>query len=484
MAVLILPVYPSAKTRSSLSPSQLATLNTKIAGALGQVTSLPREKRDASSIRTFISSYAKDHAHTILEALIWDPEHASRSHLSKLSQVERTIHQRVLVLAEKTADELNLQEIIDLCLVYGRASLKRIRALLATVAVRLSGQIEAEALPAFTSLCVSSSQGLYGLRKIAHVISSFLKPAPPEIIRPFAQCKNFVLALASAYDTSLLDLSRSYGGLQPSRVSDPNTRLDDWERVFLETKVEFVDVLHAMLRTLLSDVEAVPVAGTALASRCEAAFEIVFGLLELQHSRSATDDKIPFLNCTILEDYQHSYDLSKIISSVTRRADDARTELLESALSALDSPESSSDPGALRLLIRSSGMPPGIDNLGKGSSVDVKGKARAPPSPPVDLALDAAVAQVLDILPDQDAEYLRYVLSHPDFAFKGDAERLIGALLEGTAPQVDASQYAGGAASTGAIMKIADGPTYTTERRNVFDDDKLDLSKLRIGKKQ
>lgn len=490
MAVLTLPSYPSTKARSSLSPSQLATLNSKISSTLAQVIAFPGDKKDVSNIEAFISSYAKDHAHAVLEALIWDPEHASKSGFSKMSQVEKAIHQHVLKLAEKIAVDLNLQTIIDICVVYGRTSPRRTRELLTSIAngsSTLSRLLDSDAVPAFTSLLPSSSQGLYGLRKIAYVLYSFLKPAPPEIIRPFARSKHFVLALASAYDASLLSLSRSYGGLQPSRISNSNTSLDDWERIFLETKVELIDVIHVMLRTLLDDVEAVSLAGPALAARCEVAFEIVFALLELQPTRSATDDTIPFMNCTILEDYQHSYDLSKLLSRATRRADDPRTELLESALSALDTQGPQSNPGALRLLIRSSGMPPGIDNLGKGPSrADSKGKGRALPPPPADPALDAAVAQVLEIFPEQDSEYLRYVLQHPDFPFKGDGERLIGALLEGTAPEVDSSQYAGGVTlpSGQTQEKLEDRMPHTIERRNVFDDEKLDLSKLRIGKKQ
>ncbi|KIP06461.1 hypothetical protein PHLGIDRAFT_459334 [Phlebiopsis gigantea 11061_1 CR5-6] len=490
MAVLTLPPYPSARTRQSLSPSQLATLNNKISGTLTQALSLPPNKRDIPSIRVFVSSYAKDHAYTILETLIWDADHASHGQLSKMSRVEKDTYQRVLKLADLLAADLCLQAVIDLAVVYGRATPKRTRAFLASVASAsptFVQSLEMDAIPAFTSLLASTTQGLYGLRKIAHIISSFLIPAPPDAIRPFARNKQFVMSLATAYDRSLRSLSRSYGGLRPERLSNPNVPLDDWERVFLETKVELIDILHVLLRTLLKDIEEVSSAGPSLAARCDAAFEIIFTLLELQPGRAAAEEGVPFMNCTILEDYQHSYGLSKIIAQVTRRADDARTELLESALSALDSQDGQIEPGALRLLIRSSGMPPGIDNRGKGPSrVDTKGKGRAapPPPPPVDPALDAAVAQVLDILPDQDLEYVRYVLGHPDFPFKGDGERLLGALLEGTAPQVDPSEYAGGGLGAAVPELAVVVPEDRIERRNVFDDEKLDVSKLRIGKKQ
>jgi activating signal cointegrator complex subunit 2 len=512
MAMLTLPHYPSTKTRASLSPSQQATLNSKVSGVLSQLLTLPASKQDISSAVSFILSYAKDHAQNILESLIWDSEDAKKSYLSKLTVTEKIVHQRVFQLAETLATDLPLQAVLDICVVYGRGNPKRVRALLTSIAAASSQfvkQLEAEAVPAFTTLLStqSQSQGLYGLRKIAYVLSSLLAPAPPVIVRPFAQSKHFVLALAQTYDASMFSLARSYGGFHPDRLT-PGAQVEDWERVFLETKVDLIDSLHVILRTLLKDVEDVPTTGSALAARCEVAFEIVFALLEVPPARtsagaasSSADVPTPFLNRTILEDYQHTYDLSKILKGATRRADDPRTELLEAALDALDTNDDPrAKPGALKLLIRSSGVPPGIDNMGRGPSATSKGKGRAAAVPETqsDPALDAAVTQVLDILPDQDPGYVRYVLQHPDYPYKGDGERLIGALLEGTAPVVDEAQYLAGVGavatagemidakpiSVPAKMEEQDRFAYTRERRNVFDDEKMDLSKLRIGKKQ
>ena len=490
MAVLTLPLYPSSKTRSSLSPSQLATLNSRISGALSDALTLPPEKRDAKSTVAFISSYVKDHAQSALESLIWDLEHTDKSPMASMKQIEKTIYQRVLMLAEKLATDLDLQTAIDLCVVYARGNTKRVRALLTTISnnsLTFVGQLETEAVPAFTTLLTSATEGLYGLRKISHVLCCVLKPAPPEVARPFARSKHLMFALATTYDASLESLARSYGGFAAARL-EAETQLDDWERIFLETKVALVDSAHVLLRTLLADVETVDSAGAQLAARCEVAFEVVKALLELSPSRPDSEAPVPFLNRTLLEDYQHAYDLSKLLKGATQRADDPRTELLESKLAALDTPNG--DPGALKLLVRSSGAMPGIDARGAGS---LKGKSRttAADEPKSDLALDAAVMQVLDILPEQDPAYVRYVLSHSDYPYKGDAERLIEALLEEAAPVVDEAQYnAGGyGGAAGQVVQPVqpqqvDNFEFTRERRNVFDDEKLDLSKLRIGKKQ
>lgn len=482
MAVLTLPTYPSSRTRASLSPSQLATLNSRISGALAQFLPLPASKRDTSSAISFISAYAKDHGQALLESLIWDSEHDRRAQVEKLSSTEKSLRQRVLKLAQQLTVELDLQNVIDLCVVFGPTNPKSMRSLLDTAVAgssRFSSQIDTDAVSAFTALLSNTSQGLYGVRKIAHVLFTFLKPAPAEILRPFARSKHLIMSLANAYEGGLSSLARSYGGF----ASGTDRTLDDWERVFLETKVDLLDTTHVLLRTLLADAKSAS-SGVAL----EAAFEVVFALLENPRTRAEPETPTPFLNQTLLEDMQNSFDFAKLAREATRAAGDGRTDLLDASLRELDLPASGQDKaGALKLLIRSSGAPPDIDARGRGPSVVDKGKGRAvgvAPPPKADPTLDAAVAQVLDILPEQSPEYLRYVLSHPDYPFKGDAERLIGALLEGTAPIVDESQIsAAGQTEAQVVVPHVETRALVMERRNVFDEEKLDLSKLRVGKK-
>ncbi|OBZ67810.1 hypothetical protein A0H81_12349 [Grifola frondosa] len=247
-------------------------------------------------------------------------------------------------------------------------------------------------------------------------------------------------------------------------------------------------------RTILDDIASVPTAGAALAAQCEPAFEIIFALLDLQsaHTTSATERATPFLNRPLLADYQDAYDLSHTLSDVLRRADDVRTELLESTLRSLDA--SPSGPGALKLVLRSSGIPPGIDDRGnKKYEANSKGKERQvepPTSREDDQALDIAVSQVLDILPDQEPSYIRFLLSHRDYPYQGNAERLIEALLEGTAPRQEDVEIAMKAVESVVTpqSQTASRPQsgtfeYTKERRNVFDEDVMDLTKVRIGKK-
>lgn len=497
-------MYPGAQAREVLAPSQIATLNKTIASALALALNLPQDKRDKPSSIAFISSYAKDHAKRILHTLIWESESTPTSHIAKLSKAERTIHERTLRLVERSSKDIDLQCLIDLAVVYGPTNTRRFRAILLSLTQdsQVIKALEAEAVPAFTALLLSNAQGLYGIRKISYIIWAFLCCAPPDLIRPFARNKNFVLALAKAYDEGLSACARSYGGLRPDRIaqSAEHAGLDDWERIFLETKVTLIDSFHIVIRTLFNDVAEVSSTGPALAARCEVAFEIVFALTDLPSPQLNEADPIPFLNQSLLADYQQTYGLSRLLSEATLSADDPRTEYLESTLQALDNdayvhPQARS--GALRLLIRSPGAQPGIDLAGQGRSrVDERGKGKEVMSTLAteqDPALDAAVSQVLDIFPEQSPQYVRFVLSHPDYPYNGDAERLIGALLEGTAPSLGeyeaAAARAGAHSAAGSILQEMQpaGPhdtfIFTKERRNIFDEEPMDLSKIRVGKK-
>ncbi|KAF9813567.1 hypothetical protein IEO21_05499 [Rhodonia placenta] len=507
-----LPAYPSSRVRASLSPSQLVSLHQTVTSALAQALALPPAQCDSSTTRTFVSSYAKDAAHTALQHLIWNDEQKPSKVFADLSQIERTIRQRAFYLAERLAASasLDLQTLFDLCVAYAPTNATRLRNLLSSAfshnASTLFKAVQGEAVPAFTAMLSTPSQGLYGLRKTAHILLCFLRPAPADLVRPFARDKSFTLALARAYDHGLANFAQSYGGLRlPSNGDIQASRLDEWERLFLETKVALLDSFHILIGTLLADVAAVPVAGPELAAQCESAFEIVFALLELPPSApasSANAAPLPFLNCPLLADYQHAYDLSKTLADTLKRADDARAELLEATLRGLDGSDGEG-PGALKLLLRSSGIAPGIDYQGRGPSRattggDAKGKGKGKDKDKAapleeDPALDAAVAQVLDILPDQPPEYLRFLLGHSDYPYKGDAERLIGALLEGTAPNPDeveaamrrAEVVAGvePSAVREAVVYDEDEFTYTRDRRNAFDDEAMDIRNVRIGKK-
>ncbi|KAH9927253.1 uncharacterized protein B0H18DRAFT_1084775 [Fomitopsis serialis] len=498
LSVEALPPYPSSKARAALSPSQAATLYQTISSRLAQTLALPAAQSHKSSIQTFLATYAKDAAQLVLNSLIWEQSQSQGQNVfSNLSPVEKTIRQRVFLLSERMAasGSLNLQTLLDLSVAYGSTNLTRFRGLFSTAFAHgtssLVSQVKDEAIPAFTSLIADgNAQGLYGLRKAAHIILSLLRSAPSDLTRLFAQDKHFMIALARAYDNGLGTIAHSYGGLNIRSSHD--APLDDWERLFLETKVALIDSFHLLIRALLTDVAAQP--GQA----ADPAFEVIFGLLDVPPFRPA--GTTAFLDRPLVSDYQHAYDLSRTLKEALKSLDDPRSELLESSLRTLDASqgEGSSGPGALKLLLRSSGAPPAIDARGRGPSAASagkgkgKGKGKAVAAEPrADPVLEAAVAQVLEILPDLPAPYLRFLVSSESYPYRGDAERLLGALLEGTAPGQEevggamrAAEAAGAAPSMPVVERAPGEFTYTRERRNVFDEEKIDMESVRVGKKR
>lgn len=465
--ILRLPAYPSAHARKSLSPSQLATMNQAIASALQQAIALPPKRFDTSAAQSFISSYAQDTARQVLDSLIWESQ-----------PYEKLIHKRALHLAEKLASTLDVQTLLDLAVIYASTNRTKLRLIFAAALQTTPSAIETELIPAFTAL-LSSSHGLYALRKTSYCITSFLRVSPTDTIRKFCHAKDFVLALGRSYDGGLASIAQSYGGLVVSNDRDP----DEWERLLVETKVSLMDTFHIIITGLLDDLCSAQ--GVYLAAESERTFDLIFALLELPSSSSSSSSATPFLNRSLLADYQQSYDLSRTLASSLKHAaeKDARLDLLESTLISLDIPQGSApdqktkhkNPGALKILLRSSGIAPGIDNLGKGRAqhTDVKGKGKASPIVAEDdPELDIKTTQVLDIFPDHSPAYIRALLYHPAYP---TAETVIEALLEGTAPTPE---------ELDSQRPSDDLETYVLEeRRNVFDDEAMDLTRMRMGKK-
>lgn len=480
-----LPIYPSTQARKGFSASQLAQFHSNLSNALAQVVTLPPEKGDTPSTRAFVSSYASDAAQQILETLIWDDTEPAKN--------DDRLRQRVLLLAERLASSasgLDPRTLLDLCVAFP-FKITRLRSILSAAVggtPNLSSTFSSEVVPAFTSLLSPSrSSGLYGLRKTARCLTSLLRPSPPDIVRSFAHNKEFLVALARAYDDGLTAISRSYGGI---RIGLTDRQLDQWEKIWLDTKVDTVDAFHLVVTTMVRDVSSA--SGTELALEADRTFGIVFALLDITPQSVAVGpaDAVPFLNRSLVADYQYAYDLDRTLASALRHAscDDARMEPLESTLRSLDVERSdgdTKDPGALKFILRSSGIVQGASNkvttvAQPVSSNKGKTKASVPEySPPHDADLDLQVTQVLDIFPDHSSEYIRKLLTHPSFPFRGNAERVIEALLEGTAPGEDAL----GESAVENISIAVPTDDAPIERRNVFDEETMDLSRIHIGKK-
>ncbi|KAG2134837.1 hypothetical protein DEU56DRAFT_756864 [Suillus clintonianus] len=472
-----LPTYPPASARKSLSASQLATFHQNISSALAEILALPPAKRDTPATRAFLSSYINDIAHQTLQSLIWEAPPYSDNH----------VHARVLLLAEKLAivpSYFDVKTLLDVAIAYFPYP-TRVRALFAaalTSTPSLAAVFTSDMVPVLTTLLSPShSAGLYGLRKTARCFVSLLSGCPPELVRPFARDQDFMVGLAQAYEEGLTALARSYGGLR----TDVGAReLDDWERIWLETKVDLIDSFHIIVTVMLQDLSVA--SGAALAAESERTFGIVFALLDLPPppvvQATGTPTSAPFLSRSLMADYQHSYNLSSTLTTALRRAasEDARVDLLESTLRSFDIESSNAgtkDPGALKLIIKSSGVPPGISasQKSKAAQSSNKGKAKEVRPAPEPHDLDLEILQVMEIFPDQSRAYIQTLLTQ---SVLKNAEKVIEALLEGTAPREPLLAEDVGV-SKGAHAVVNE----PIERRNVFDDEILDVSKIRLGKK-
>jgi activating signal cointegrator complex subunit 2 len=477
---LILPSYPSARRRDGLSPAQLSQLNKSIALALRQCIALPDARQDLSSWKKFVTSYSHDAAFHSLQSLIWGKD---------LSKDEGVIRWRTLQLCEKIAGriEFSIEMLLDIAIVYARTNISRTRAIFKSATAinsqSIVSSIAADVVPAFTSLLVGEGQGLYGLRKAAFCVSSFLHSCTEEMTKPFYKSKEFVLALASVYDGGLSDIARTYGGVDHLRTrQDGGTELDEWEGLWLETKVSLIDSFHIVMSALLRDMGHAT--GQSLLTISEVAFDLLFALLGVSSSsQNENGPHTAFLDQTLLADYQHSYNFSELLATAMQSETlstekDARLDILESTLKSLDS--GVAGPGALKLLILSSGLP--LETQ-KNSGTKGKGKMTEPmvvsPHSFDDPSLDMKVTQVLDIFPDQDVEYIKGLLSSPTLDCRGDPEKVIAGLLEGTVPSPDEIR-----SQKQSRQQVPSPRKPMEERRNIFDDEELNITQLRMGKKK
>ncbi|KIM28029.1 hypothetical protein M408DRAFT_329684, partial [Serendipita vermifera MAFF 305830] len=126
---------------------------------------------------------------------------------------------------------------------------------------------------------------------------------------------------------------------------------------------------------------------------------------------------------------------------------------------------------------RTVALPPS-DPKGKG-----KGRAVQVESDP---AIEEGLNMILGILPDQDPTFLRRCLAHPNYRGEGGVERLMAALFEGTLPMElnVAEEEEHTHADPVQATEEEDLQDLVRGRANVLDALQMDMSTLRMGKKQ
>ena len=448
-----LPRYPSLSSLSSLTPSHQATLTHSIVTALAHTLALPYPKLDSPPTRAFLTSYAREEAQAALTGLIW--------HTQDRQPSSRIIKNRTLSLAEKLASVLDVQTLLDLSILYALSHPTRLKALFAASLSQHPHILLTPEIPtAFTAL-LSPSSGLYALRKTARCFLSLLRAAPAELTQRLAVDKPLMLALARAYDAGLAALARSYGGVRALRPEAGEAQADGWEKVWVETKVDLVDSFGLLVRGMVGTLVGAG-AGEELGTQAERMFDVIFAMLDLPPS-NPSQPTTPFLDRPLLADYQHAYTLSHTLDRAlhARQEKDARLEVLEATLRSFDNGlVNRTDPGALRILLRSSGLAP------------PKGKSKVSPfpKPEEDDELSLKTAQIHAILPSHTPAQIGAMLMREGAG--ASVERVVGLLLEG------------GEGDQGEEHLDREVEEYTRERRNVFDGDEIDLRSAWVGKKR
>jgi len=497
--------YPSHGARKALSPSQQINLYLSVSSALSGALAVPPSKliQDAGAL-TFIRTYVRDGAFQRLQEVIWGAGEDGPS------REEKAIRKKTLILLQNLCKEarfhLDVTTILDLAIFFARSHPASLRSIFSSLEPSISAENStAQLLDSFTTLLrqEGQAQGLYGQRKVAECILCWLIAArdAPKLVLPFFD-KQFLRAVAETYDAGLTSIASSYGGITPiERLlrsgQGLGSAVEEWQALWLQTKLALLDSFHIILSRVVDDLVALG-PGAQLAQRAERAFEVVYTLMEIPASASSSGTPIsptPFLNRPLLEDYHSSYNLSAMLSKALAKAEekDVRLDILEDSFP--NSTSGQRDPGALKILFGSgvllTAQSAGYAKDGKGKSTDTR---ISTPIPPVtasssqyqasDNDLDVKATQVLDILPDLDLPYIRALLRHD--AYSGDVERVIAALLEGTAPaQEELAQQEHPAVDTGG--RLAEAPVarpVISERANQFDDELVDIDQIRYGKKK
>ncbi|KAG9104488.1 hypothetical protein FRC06_001869 [Ceratobasidium sp. 370] len=445
MAADTLPAFPVYELKGSVPLERFEVIANKVAQKLAFVIHRTRSSNPAAvqPLVGFLSSYLGDTARQKLARIS-----TGASYNSSLSGSEHAIRKYTLHLIHLLASQqqpLPATLLVDLAVSYSPQNSSILCEIFRNVLSipTQAAEFTSSVISAFTAALLPKHPDVIELREVAHALLCITR-CGEEAVGLFAQESSFIKALAECYQTLLPKLANSLGGIRPRGKNST------YEITWVETKADLLDCYDTIIRTLAKSPKNV-----------ERALEIVFQVFEVPHKASTSS--VVFFETSLNDDLNRVAGLDSLFKDVVP-PDDARLEVMNAQLGPITS---STDLGVFALLPTRTPEPPvATARVDKG-----KGKETAPlPAP--DPALDALVAQVLDILPDQDALSVRAALQLA--RFNRSAEALISALLEGEQlppPQAEPSA---------APPKISALP----ERRNIFDDDEMDYSRLRIGKKR
>ncbi|KAG9088540.1 hypothetical protein FS749_002074, partial [Ceratobasidium sp. UAMH 11750] len=376
MATDTLPAFPVYELKGSVPLERFEVIANKVARKLASVTQRTRSNKPVAMqpLIEFLSSYLGDTARQKLAQIS-----TGAPHDSSLSDSERAIRKYTLHLVHSLTSHqqpLPATLLVDLAVSYfphNSSVLCEIFHNVLSIPTQAS-EFTSSVIPAFAAALLPKHPDVIEIREVAHALLCITR-CGEEVVGLLTQESSFIKALAECYQTLLPKLANSLGGIHPRGKNST------YEITWVETKADILDCYDTIIRTLAKSPKTV-----------DRALEIVFQVFEVPHKASAAS--VAFFESSLNNDLNRVAGLGSLFKDAVP-PDDARLEVMNAQLGPITS---STDLGVFALLpVRTREAPVATARVDKG-----KGKETAlPPAP--DPALEALVAQVLDILPDQDA---------------------------------------------------------------------------------
>ncbi|CAE6444749.1 unnamed protein product [Rhizoctonia solani] len=442
-----LPIFPIHELKDSIPHERYNIITHHVAQKLGVILDAATSPKglQAQSLVGFLSSYLGDVARQVLAQTSAQPGSIYTGLLSDPERMIRKYTLRLIGLMASHQADLSVTLLVDLAVAYHPLNNKYLQKIFdqsLSIAPRAS-EFESTVIPAFTSALVPKHPDVIELREVAYTLRC-LTSCGSRVVSLFARHQSFVRSLSECYQTVLPKLVESLGGIHLRGDREP------YELTCIEAKVDLLEAYHNIIRTLTTS------------QTVDLALQVAFQVFEAPGPSAL--DPVPFLNTGMNDDLNRVVGLIDLFKGALP-AEDLRLEVMTAQLSPITS---RFDLGALGILPTPVGNAPSSPTrtrIDKG-----KGKLSEENDPTLDLELDSLVTQVLEIFPEQDANAVRSALQLPKF--NRSAEAIINELAEGN-----------------ALPAYIPPPEKTAksvfaERRNVFDDDEMDYSRLRIGKKR
>jgi activating signal cointegrator complex subunit 2 len=209
---------------------------------------------------------------------------------------------------------------------------------------------------------------------------------------------------------------------------------------------------------------------------------------------------MPFLDIPLIADYHHAYNLSDKLSTILMPPNsaaerDPRLDLLKTSLVTLSS-RVEKNAGVLRIVLRSNQKSrsgkiaiksrpvlPSVVSMSSNINTNTKKDESA--------SLESKTAQILAILPHLSQSYVTHLLR--DDTFRGNIELILEGLFDGSLGsewedvKEDRQTEEGGSKKRAELIVEETRDAFgggVAQRRNVFDDEELDITRIRVSKQE